>query len=381
VSTLAGATDQEDSTDGIGSAARFDTPYGLAIDSAGDAYLADFSNHSIRKITPAGVVSTFAGTAVQVGSTDGDATTARFFQTGGVAADASGNVYVADYGNDIIRRITPSGVVSTLAGAAGIQDSLDGTGPAARFTLPLDVATDAAGNVYVSDSASTVRKITPAGVVTTLAGVAGQQGSVDGIGSDARFELPYGLAVDPSGNLYVSDQNQTIRKISPDGVVITFAGAAGEQGSDNGAGSMARFAQPSGLATDSAGNVYVADTVNHTIRKITPEGVVSTLAGTAGAIGFEDGNGGAARFNFPNDVVVDSAGVVYVADYGNDAIRRITPDGTVTTVAGSTAPFGVRLGPLPGSLNGPKFITLLPGPRTTLVETDEEGGILLITPP
>ena len=381
VSTLAGLAGVDGSDDGIGSAARLDAPYGLATDAVGDIYVADNSNDVIRKITPAGLVSTFAGTAVQSGSQDGDATTARFFRTGGLATDSAGNVYLADYGNSTIRKITPSGVVSTLAGMAGSFGSVDGAGTEARFTLPTDIATDSAGNIYVTEPTSTIRKVTPAGVVTTLAGVANQAGSDDGVGSAARFDSPYGIATDPSGNVFVADRNQTIRKITPDGVVSTFAGAALQSGSADGAGAAARFADPSGLATDSAGNVYVADSTNCTIRKITPAGVVSTLAGAPLTIGFEDGVASAARFYSPNDVAVDAAGNVYVADYSNNAIRRITPDGTVTTVAGAVRASGVRLGPLPGSLSGPKFITMLPGPRTTLVETNEEGGVLLITLP
>jgi hypothetical protein len=258
---------------------------------------------------------------------------------------------------------------------------VDDVGPAARFTNPIDVATDAAGNVYVSEFPNTIRKITPAGVVTTFAGATGQPGSDDGVGGAARFDSPYGLATDAQGNVYVSDLNLTIRKISPEGVVSTLAGAAYESGSEDGSGSSARFAAPTGIATDLQGNVYVADSGNHTIRKITPSGVVSTLAGFPGVIDFVDANGSAARFNHPNDVVVDAAGVVYVADSSNDAIRRITPDGTVTTVAGGPSHLGVRLGALPGSLSNPKFVTLLPGPRTTLVETDAEGAVLLITLP
>jgi sugar lactone lactonase YvrE len=381
VSTLAGVARMDGYADGTGSDARFGTPYGIAIDSVGDAYVADFGNHTIRKVTPAAVVSTFAGEAVQEGSADGDATAARFDETAGVTTDAAGNVFLADYYNHTIRRITPSGTVSTLAGAAGLVGAVDGVGSAARFASPLDIALDAAGNLYVSEVTNTIRKISPAGVVTTFAGATSQAGSTDGVGGDARFDSPYGMAVDPLGNVYVSDLNSTIRKITPEAVVTTLAGAAFQMGSDDGSGSTARFTAPAGIATDLQGNVYVADSGNHTIRKITPAGVVSTLAGFPGVIGYADGNGSAARFNYPNDVVVDAAGIVYVADAENDAIRRITPDGTVTTVAGGPSHLGVRLGALPGSLRAPTFVTLLPGPRTTLVETDAEGAVLLITLP
>jgi hypothetical protein len=211
-----------------------------------------------------------------------------------VATDSSGNVYVADFYNHTIRKITPAGVVTTLAGSAGDFGNRDGTGSAASFEYPEGVATDSAGNVYVIETfRNTIRKITPAGVVTTLAGKAGfwrdlLGGSADGTGSAARFDNPAGVATDSGGNVYVADwMSATIRKITPAGVVTTLAGspsppkhrAGGSCCSTDGTGSAARFAGPFGVATDRDGNVYVADTFNHTIRKITPAGVVTTLAG------------------------------------------------------------------------------------------------------
>ena len=313
----------------------FNRPNGVAIDSAGNVYVADTANHTIRKITPAGVVSTLAGLAGSFGSADGTGSAARFNFPDGVAVDAAGNVYVADSSNNTIRKITPAGVVSTLAGLAGIGGSADGTGSAARFSQPVGVAVDAAGNVYVTDfSNNTIRKITPAGVVSTLAGSASSRGSADGTGSAARFFQPAGVAVDAAGNVYVADTfNHTIRKITPAGVVSTLAGLAGSFGSADGTGSAARFNQPTGVAVDAAGNVYVADRSNHTIRKITSAGVVSTLAGLALDPGSTDGIGSAARFNRPEGVAVDAAGNVYVADTFNNTIRKITLAGVVSTFA------------------------------------------------
>ena len=333
---FAGSPGGPGSDDGTGSTAQFNFPYDVAVDSSGNVYVADTYNQTIRKITPAGVVTTLAGLAGSIGSADGTGSAARFWQPYGVAVDSSGNVYVADSGNDTIRKITPAGVVTTLAGLAGAQGSANGTNSAARFWQPYGVAVDSSGNVYVGDQGNdTIRKITPAGVVTTLAGLAGVQGRADGTNSTARFTAPAGVAVDSSGNVYVADYgNNAIRKITPAGVVTTLAGMAGTHGSANGTGSAARFYHPSGVALDDSGNIYVGDTDNDTIRKITPAAVVTTLAGLAGNPGSSDGTNSVARFNSPRGVGVDSSGNVYVADYYNDTIRKITPPGVVTTLAG-----------------------------------------------
>jgi sugar lactone lactonase YvrE len=346
VSTLAGSASGSGSDDGTGSAARFYSPEGVAVDSAGNVYVADRFNFTIRKITSAGVVSTLAGLARSEGSADGTGSAARFSSPQGVAVDGAGNVYVADTGNSTIRKITPSGVVSTLAGLTGSNGSADDTGSAARFNSPQGVAVDSAGNAYVGDTGNnTIRKITPSRVVSTLAGLAASSGSADGTGSAARFSFPNGVTVDSAGNVYVADPlNDTIRKITPSGVVSTLAGLARISGSDDGTGSAARFNSPEGVAVDSAGNVYVADRDNNTVRRINPSGVVSTLAGLAGSPGSEDGIGSIARFNFPVGVAVDSAGNVYVADAGNYTIRMITPAGVVSTFAG--------LAGSPGSADG-----------------------------
>jgi secreted PhoX family phosphatase len=236
--------------------------------------------------------------------------------------------------------ITPAGVVTTLAGKAGYAGSVDGTNSAARFYKPYGVAVDSAGNVYVGDSFNhTIREVTPVGtnwVVTTLAGKAGYAGSVDGTNNAARFNYPAGLAVDTNGNLYVADVlNDTIRKVTPVGtnwVVTTLAGLAGVTGSADGTNSAARFNALLALTVDSAGNLYVADQANHTIRKVTPVGtnwVVTTLAGLGGTSGSADGTGSEARFYYPDGVAVDSAGNLYVGDNDNNTVRKGFPANSV----------------------------------------------------
>jgi len=319
VSTFAGSGTAS-FANGAGNTAQFEDPYDLAVDSFGNVYVTDAHNHRIRKITPAGVVSTLAGSTE--GFENGIGTAAQFNHPFGVAVDSSGNVYMADSNNHRIRRITPAGVVSTLAGT-GTEGFADGTGTEAQFYFPTGVAVDSSGNVYMADSNNhRIRKITPGGVVSTFAGT-GSAGHADGTGTEAQFNLPYGVAVDSSGNVYVGDlDNHRIRKITPAGVVSTLAGST--EGFADGTGTETRFSYPGRVAVDSSDNVFVADSGNHRIRKITPAGVVSTFAGT-GIRGHADGTATTAQFNYPTGVAVDSSGNVYVADFGNRRIRKITP--------------------------------------------------------
>lgn len=391
---LAGSGGVIGSADGTGVAAQFGDARGIALDGAGDIFIADEGNSAIREIGPGAGVTTFAGLINANGSQDGAGASARFWYPSSVATDLLGNCYVVDARNNTIRKIAPGGVVTTLAGMAGASGSADGTGSAARFQFSYTwyygvgdettiygggVACDSAGNVYVADSGNdTIRKISPSGAVTTLAGTAKAAGKGDGVGGAASFDAPTGIAVDSSGNVYVADagnleirmitpagavttlavadylyqyvlypqaisappvvgvavdrsgdvyfaDGSTVREINATGVISLFAGSPGTSGSADGPGSSASFSGSGQMAFDPAGNLFVVDSGNNAIRRITPAGVVTTVAGLPGAgRSAADGTGSAARFWQPLGVAVDSAGTLYIADAGNNEIRTGT---------------------------------------------------------
>lgn len=337
--------------DGLGELARFNHPSGIAVDRNGHFIVTDRLNNLIRRVTPDGQVSTIAGGAGDGLLVDGPAADARFWWPSGVAVATDGTIFVSDKMNNVIRRISVSGEVSTFAGVAvpfdggsvGAQipgGSEDGPRHQARFYGPDGLALDAAGNLFVADSENhTIRRISPSGDVTTVAGLAGQSGHVTGHGQAARFNLPSGLAVDRAGWLYVADAgNHAIRRISPTGDVTTYAGtnaADNEEGSVDGPARQARFRHPTGVAVDASGYVFVADSRNALVRRISPDGRVDTLAGFAGYNGYgaieygtrgpDDGPGTLARFQRPSSVAIGTGGRIYVTDSDNHAIRVLDP--------------------------------------------------------
>lgn len=327
--TLAGSVTNTGTSDGIGTDALFNAPHGMAVDKQGNIYVTEITNNLVRKITPAGVVSTLAGQAGSSGTNDGIGSDARFNRPFSIIVDAAGIIYVSDTFNHTVRKITADGAVSTLAGLGGTSGTNDGVGSEARFNQPYGLVLDQSGNMYVVDSENfTIRKIAPGAVVTTIAGSAGHSGSSDGTGSAAKFRLASAIVMDSGGVLFVADEfAHTIRRVTTNGVVTTFAGTAGNHGLVDATGTAARFYNPNGLAIDPADNLYVSEYLNDTVRQITPAAVVTTLAGWPLSIGSSNGIGSAVRFNNPRQAAVDSLGNVYVADLANQLIRKGWPVG------------------------------------------------------
>ena len=327
-SIFAGMTGVSGANNGTGTAASFNGSHAMATDRQGNLYVGDSGNHLIRKITPLGEVSTLAGQAGVAGTNNGTGIGAQFNTPYGVCVDTNGNVFVSEIGSHTIRKITPAGVVSTVAGLAGISGSSNGNGSAARFNLPVTVSADDQGFLYVGDfSNDLIRKITPGGDVSTLAGVAGVPGIRNGPATNALFNGPHTCLPDDRGNVYVADfANHAIRKISAEGVVSTFAGSPGNSGTNDGAGTFARFHHPWGLRFEATGNLLVTDRENNTIRRIAPDGTVKTIAGMFGVDGSADGRGTSATFSRPRGIAVSPDGNLFVVDTGNRTIRIGRPD-------------------------------------------------------
>lgn len=319
VTTLAG-TGTAGSIDGPVATALFRTVQGVAIGADGSVIVTDRGNNRIRRITPAGEVIPVAG-ANSAGYTEGTGAAARFRLPWRAVEDAQGNIFVADRDNHAIRKITPAGVVTTIAGT-GTAGYADGPAAAAQFNQPLDIVADAAGNLFVADNLNhRIRKISVDGQVTTIAGN-GTAGFANGTGTAAQFRNPSGLEIDKDGNLLIADRlNHRVRKVTQAGVTTTLAGD-GTSGYLDGDAAAARFADPYGITADASGNIFIADLNNHKVRKISTEGKVTSIAG--GAKGFTDGLGAGAQLNTPTDVCIDRNGNLYVADQANHAIRKLS---------------------------------------------------------
>jgi sugar lactone lactonase YvrE len=330
VATYAGVAGSPGSDDG--SIGKFNGPAGIAIDSAGTLYVADQLNHAIRTISKTGEVRTLAGVPDprNCGYADGTGTKARFCLPVGVAVSGAGDVYVADFVNAVVRKISPAGVVSTLAGAAGIRGFVDGQGAQARFDVPACIATDRTGTIYVCDGGNNyaIRKITPAGMVSTLAVSRRPDGTIAGPGAalpPTPFGSPNGLAIDSEGNVYIASGNAVVARLTPAGAFSIVAGKLYEYGSVDGPAASAVLHTLFGVAVDRDHSVFMTEPFTHTVRRISGGGTVATLAGAAGSAGSADGLATEARFGSPHGIAVDDGGRLYVCDQAGHTIRKITP--------------------------------------------------------
>ena len=416
VTTFAGGLTAGGTTAGsanaTGTAATFRGPKGGAIDSAGNVYVADTSNHIIRRITPAGVVTTIAGsgTATAISTSgiilytlgDGVGTAATFNGPTDIAINSTGTIlYVVDSGNHKIRKIViggtstlPTYTVSTIAGGGRatsygiISGTTDSSGELSKFKSPNGITIDSAGNLYVADSGNNkIRKITFSGTSVTVSTVAGAGtiGSTNGSATTALFNNPKGITIDSAGTIYVADtDNDIIREINTEGVVSTLAGNAAQsyyiQFAD-GTGATAKFNTPTGICVDSNGNLYVADSMNNRIRKVTPDGVVSTLSGTSTSSAIDTTAGSAATFNKPNGVILDSNNNIFVFDSNNNKIRKIT-GGNIgepsTTASAPTPPFTGRVDTFAGNGTATGVDTTA-GPATNATFNQPSGGVFDFT--
>ncbi len=360
-------------------------PYGLALDTAGNLYIADECNFRVRKVTPAGIISTVAGNGRFGYSGDGGpAVNAAISVPTGLAVDAAGNLFIADYDNQVIRKVTPDGIISTFAGTGTAGYSGD-YGPAAKATLnaPLSVAANAAGDLFISDSGNNViREVSPKGFITTFAGNGTFGYSGDG-GPATRAQLcvPYGMAVDATADLFIADQcNQVIRKVSPAGIISTVAGEhlgpdyAGGFSGDGGPATNAELNFPGAIAVDSSGDLFIGDSHNHRVRQVNTMGIIQTIVGN-GQFEFSGDGGPAitATLDTPSGVTADAIGNFYIADTRNNRIRKVTPEGTISTVAGNGKAFTSQA-VYPGE-NGPAANAPLTFPMS--VSVDQAGNLFI----
>jgi len=347
ISTVAGIGSSADSGDGGPATAAGVNGDGVAVDGNGNLFISEQGNSRVRKVAPNGIITTIAGTGTPGYNGDGIAATlAQLNNPVGVAADPVGNVFIADLGNRRVRKVSPEGVISTIAGNGTLGFSGDGAqGTLATMRGPDGVTVDAAGNVYFSDgdglgtssgSNNRVRRIATDGVIDTVAGD-GSTGAVGdgGLAISGGLANPIGLSFDASGNLLVSDANNLrIRKVSPTGFISTVAGSGSTLVfGDGGPATSAALNLPAGTAVDAAGNLYIADAGGQRIRKVTTDGVIHTLAGN-GSVGFS-GDGGQsifAKLFSPDGVAVDASGNLYIADYGNHRLRKVTPAGVISSI-------------------------------------------------
>jgi uncharacterized protein (TIGR03437 family) len=358
ITTIAGNGSPGYSGDGGPAAsAQLNGPSGVAVDAAGNLYIADFYGNRVRKVAMNGIITTVAGDGSNGYSGDGGpAAGAQVYYPSGVAVDAAGNLYIADFGYNRIRKVATNGIITTVAGGGPQGDSGDG-GPAtsAQLSNPAGVAVDAAGNLYIAVSGShRIRKVAANGAITTVAGNGSYGYSGDGgRATGAQLGAPWGVAVDAAGNLYIADSNNgVIRKVAANGIITTVAGnGSNGYSGDGGPAASAQLYSPSGVAVDAAGNLYIADYRNSRIRKVATNGIITTVAGNYYGYSGDGGPAASAQLSLPWGVTVDATGNVYVADSSNNAIRLLKPIAPPLTTRASANAASNLIGPMaPGEI-------------------------------
>ncbi len=350
ISTFAGNGIAGFSGDGGAAAqAQLQAPAGVALDASGNVYIAEYWNHRIRKVDLYGTITTVAGNGISGDSGDGGpATEARLGAPRGATVDASGTLYIADLGNNKIRKVVTGGIITTVAGSEKFGDG--GLATEANLIMPTGATIDACGNLYIADNyLHRVRKVDVDGIITTVAGNGDRGYSGDGgLATEAQLYYPEGMVVDNLGNLYIADSsNHRVRKVDPDGVISTFAGnGVGGYSGDGGPATQAELNHPSDVAADASGNIYIADFYNNRLRKVNASGIITTIVGGALGFGGDGGPAAEALIAYPSGVALDASGNIYIADHSNDRIRKVDTNGIITTVAGNgTSWYGGDGGP------------------------------------
>ncbi len=355
ITTIAGGGSSGLGDGGQATNAELDRPTSVAKDNTGNVYITDRQNNRIRKVSSTGIITTVAGTGAAGFGGDGTAATlATMNQPYGITVDNSGNIYFSDGENHRVRKINTAGIITTIAGTGATTSGGDG-GQAtdAQVGWPAGIAIDNSGNIYITESENhCVRKVSPSGIITTIAGtgMAGYSGN-NGPAIAAKLDQPHGIALDATGNIYVvENNNDCVRKIDVSGTITTFAGGSNGYSGDNGPASAAKFRKPIGIAINSTGYIYIADVSNHCVREIDPSGIIHTVAGT-GTLGFygDGGNATAAKLSNPTGVAIDAYNNVYIADWGNDRVRTFRSSVSIEKVSNNIGLMNVHPNPNNGT--------------------------------
>ena len=343
ITTFAGTGARGSSGDGGAAvSAQLNTPHAVSAIS-GNVYIADINNNKIRMVTSSGIISTIAGTGKSGSSGDGDAATSAQLNGPYAVSAISGNVYIADTGNNKIRMVSSTGIIITIAGTGTLGSSGDGkAATSAQLNTPVGLSVDISGNVYIADRENhKIRMVTSSGIITTFAGTGTKGSSGDGGAAvSAQFNYPCGVSVDISGNVYIADPgNRKIRMVTSTGIITTFAGTGGLGSSGDGGAAVSAYFVPTGVFADISGNVYISDVYNNNIRMVTSTGIITTFAGTGRLGGSGDGGAATSAQMFdPTGVFADISGNVYIADSGNNKIRLVVPQSPAPASAPVSSP-------------------------------------------